>query len=90
MKTRFSSMDQNIKTNILGYLGGGGGVFNDQTRHILLSSYPPTHIYVHVKLDILVACNSKYIPKSVYMVNRTHTTHKHFIYMLQGAIKILK
>ena len=26
--------------NILGYLGGPEGVFNDQTGHILLSSYP--------------------------------------------------
>ena len=35
---------------ILGYLGGHEGVFNDQTGHILLSSYPVTHIYVHVKI----------------------------------------
>ena len=34
---------------ILGYLGGPEGVFNDQTKPILLSSYPLTHIYVHVK-----------------------------------------
>ena len=27
----------------------GGGVFDDQTGHILLSSYPLTHIYMHVK-----------------------------------------
>ena len=32
-----------------GYLGGPEGVFNDQTGPILLSSYPLTHIYVHVK-----------------------------------------
>ena len=34
-----------------GYLRGpgGGGGFNDQTGPILLSSYPLTHIYVHVK-----------------------------------------
>ena len=34
------------KIYILGYLGGLEGVFNDQTGHILLSSYPLTHIYV--------------------------------------------
>ena len=34
---------------ILGYLGGPDGVFNDQSVPILLSSYPLTHIYVHVK-----------------------------------------
>ena len=34
---------------ILGYLGGPEGVFNDQTGPIFLSSYPLTHIYVHVK-----------------------------------------
>ena len=32
-----------------GYFGGPEGVFNDQTKPILLSSYPLTHIYVHVK-----------------------------------------
>ena len=32
-----------------GYFGGPEGVFNDQTRPILLSSYPLTHIYVHMK-----------------------------------------
>ena len=37
------------KMNILGYLGGPEGVFNDQTGPILLSSYPLTHIHVHVK-----------------------------------------
>ena len=31
------------------YFRGIEGVFNDQTRHILLSSYPLTHIYVHMK-----------------------------------------
>ena len=35
--------------NIFGYLGGPEGVFNGQTGPILLSSYPITHIYVHVK-----------------------------------------
>ena len=30
-------------------LGALRGVFNDQTKPILLSSYPLTHIYVHVK-----------------------------------------
>ena len=34
---------------ILGYLGGPEGVFNDQTVPILLSSYPLTHTYLHVK-----------------------------------------
>ena len=44
-------MSQNVKINIyiLGYLGVPEGVFNDQTGPILLSSYPLTHIYVHVK-----------------------------------------
>ena len=37
------------KNYILGYLGGPEGVFNDQTGPILLSNYPLTHIYVHVK-----------------------------------------
>ena len=39
------------KTNVsmLGYLGDPEGVFNDRTGPILLSSYPLTHIYVHVK-----------------------------------------
>ena len=32
-----------------GYFGGPEGVFNDQTKPILLSSYPLTHIYIHVK-----------------------------------------
>ena len=31
------------------YFGGPEGVFNDQTKPILLSSYSLTHIYVHVK-----------------------------------------
>ena len=34
---------------ILGYLGGPEGVFNAQIGPILISSYPLTHIYVHVK-----------------------------------------
>ena len=37
------------KMYILGYLGGPEGVFNDQTGPILLSSFPLTHIHVHVK-----------------------------------------
>ena len=50
LKTSFSYMSQNVKKKyILGYLGGPEGVFNDQTGPILLSSYPLTHIYVHVK-----------------------------------------
>ena len=32
-----------------GYFGGSEGVFNDQTKPILLSSYPFIYIYVHVK-----------------------------------------
>ena len=32
-----------------GYFGGPEGVFNDQTKPILLSSYPLTIVYVHVK-----------------------------------------
>ena len=43
-------MSQNVKQiYILGHLGGPEGVFNDRTGPILLSSYPLTHIYVHVK-----------------------------------------
>ena len=43
-------MVQNVKTKyILGYLGGPEGAFNDQTELILLSSYPLTHIHVHVE-----------------------------------------
>ena len=34
---------------IFGYLMGPEGGFNDQTVPILSSSYPLTHIYVHVK-----------------------------------------
>ena len=50
LKTIFSFMGQNVKKMyILGYFGGPEGVFNDQTKPILLSSYPLTHIYVHVK-----------------------------------------
>ena len=50
LKTSFSYMSQNVnKMYILGYLGGPEGVFNDQTGPILLSSYPLTHIHVHVK-----------------------------------------
>ena len=39
------------KNYIIGYLRGPGGgmAFNYQTGSILLSSYPLTHIYVHVK-----------------------------------------
>ena len=43
-------MSQNVQNNyILGYLGDPERVFNDQTGPILLSSYPLTHIYVHIK-----------------------------------------
>ena len=43
-------MGQNVKKIIFwGYFGGPEGVFNDQTKPILFSSYPLTHIYVHVK-----------------------------------------
>ena len=38
-----------FENKIWGYFGGPEGVFNDQTKPILLSSYPLTHIYVHVK-----------------------------------------
>ena len=50
LKNSFSYMSQNVFFfYILGYLGGPEGVFNDQTGPILLSSYPLTHIYAHVK-----------------------------------------
>ena len=50
LKTIFSFMGQNVKKIICwGYFGGPEGVFNDQTKPILLSSYPLTHIDVHVK-----------------------------------------
>ena len=50
LKTIFSFMGQNVKKGIFwGYFGGPEGVFNDQTKPILLSSYPLTHIYVRVK-----------------------------------------
>ena len=50
LKTSFSFMGQNVKKKIFwGYFGGPEKVFNDQTGSILLSSYPLTHIYVHVK-----------------------------------------
>ena len=39
----------NVPVYILGYLGGPEGVFNDRTGPICLSSYPLTHIYVHIK-----------------------------------------
>ena len=47
-------MGQNVKKMYIfgifwGYFGGPERVFNDQTGPILLSSYPLTHIYVHVK-----------------------------------------
>ena len=40
---------QQGETIFWGYFGGSEGVLNYQTKPILLSSYPPTHIYVHVK-----------------------------------------
>ena len=50
LKTSFSFKGQNVKQMfILSYFWGPEGVFNDQTGPILLSSYPLTHIYVHVK-----------------------------------------
>ena len=52
LTTSFSYMGQNVKKNIFGYLvcvWWGGGGFNDQAGPILLSSYPLTHIYDHVK-----------------------------------------
>ena len=43
-------MGQNVKKKYFGLFGGAlRGVFNDQTVHSLLSNYPHTHIYVHVK-----------------------------------------
>ena len=47
LKTIFSFMGQNVKKMYI--LGAPEGVFNDQTKPILLSSYPLTLIYVHVK-----------------------------------------
>ena len=49
LQTSFSYEPKCKNNYILGYLGGPEGVFNDQTGPILLSSYPLTHIYVHVK-----------------------------------------
>ena len=47
LTTSFSYIGQNVnKLNIFGYGGGGS---NEKTGPILLSSYPLTHIYVHVK-----------------------------------------
>ena len=48
---QFFTYEPKCKANvyILGYLGGPEGVFNDRTGPIWLSSYPLTHIYVHVK-----------------------------------------
>ena len=43
-----SAFEKAKKMYILGYLGGPDGVFNYQTGPILPSSYPLTHIYVHV------------------------------------------
>ena len=48
LKTSFSYMGQNVKKIYLGILGGGGGA-DDRTGPMLLSSYPRTHNYVHVK-----------------------------------------
>ena len=49
-KPFLSFMGQNVNKCIFwGYFGGPEGVFNDQTKPILLSSYPLTHIYVRVK-----------------------------------------
>ena len=41
-------MGQNVNKMYI-YFWDPEWVFNDQTGPILLSSYPPTHIYVHVK-----------------------------------------
>ena len=50
LKTSFSYMSQNVKKKVYFWLfRGPEGVFNDQTKPILLSSYPLTQIYVHVK-----------------------------------------
>ena len=48
-KPVFHIWSKMLKKIILGYLGGPEGAFNDQTELILLSSYPLTHIHVHVE-----------------------------------------
>ena len=65
-------MSQNVKINyILGYLGGPEGVFNGQTGPILLSSYPLTHIHVHVirkqSDTIFLSLNPKYENKYIFV-----------------------
>ena len=47
-KPVFHIWAKNVKKYV-GLFRGPEGVFNDQTGPILLSSYPLTHIYVHVK-----------------------------------------
>ena len=42
-------MGQNVQIFIFWAIFGALGVFNNQTRSILLISYHLTHIYVHVK-----------------------------------------
>ena len=50
LKTIFSFMGQNVKKNIFwGYFGGPEGVFNDQTKRILLPRHPLTYINLHIK-----------------------------------------
>ena len=49
LKTSFSYIGQNVQIFIFWAIFGALGVFNNQTRSILLISYPLTHIYVHVK-----------------------------------------
>ena len=52
LKTFFVYMGQNAKNKIIFWLPvfeGPWETFNDQTGPILLSRYPLTHIYVHVK-----------------------------------------
>ena len=49
MDNKFYNKGKQFENQFWGYFGGPEGVFNDQTRPILFSSYPLTHIYVHVK-----------------------------------------
>ena len=51
------------KIYILGYLGGPDGVIKDQTGPILLSSYPLTHIYVHINKETICKEMFKFKPK---------------------------
>ena len=69
-------MGQNVKKKIFwGYFGGPEGVFNDQTRPILLSSYPLTHIIC--KYEIGKQSDKKFVsltPKYENKVQMLRTT----------------